>query len=203
VGASQRRTPTWSFPAAGPGGEDQHLVRERRVAQTALLGLEGLVALGAGAGCVLTLISIVGDHAVSTSRTISALAVILLLATAVAMHATLVWCLWRLGRQGGGSTIGLAHNAVGALGMLPVFLLLVLAAASADSPLLLDRIPDVGIVLFGGVMVFSLPGLGVYLSRGPADWWMVLGNILGVIVLQLGLACFAFLWICAAARFTA
>jgi len=136
-------------------------------------------------------------------RTVSAVSVILLLFAVSAMLVAVALSFRALGPKNGGATVGIAHNVLGALGMLPLLLVLLAGTMTGDSPWFLGRIPDLGIFSFGGMMAFSFPGLGVYLSRGQARWRVVLGNVLGALVLLAGAACFGFLRFVAAARFVA
>jgi hypothetical protein len=165
-----------------------------------MAGLAGLWALAMAAGTAWSLIHILRA---SPGDKVSVVALILLLVAALgaAALAGLAYR-WRTRRRPA-TVIGALDNTTGALVAQPMFGLVVLGILLGQSVPWVDRIPETGIALFAGVMIFAWPALGVWLSLGRRPWQYGLGNIMGGIFLLAGWVVFAVLWIVALAGFAA
>ncbi len=166
----------------------------------AAAGFAGLVALAMAAGSAWSLVHML-RHA--PEPRLSAVALALQLGAALGAVALACFAIrWRA-RRAPGAVIGALDNTTGALMALPSYALLLAGLVLEQDGSLSDRVPGVGIALFGGVMVLAWPALGLWLSLGRARWQVAVGNLLGAVILVAGWGIFAVLWIVAVAGFAA
>ena len=174
-----------------PAGEDGGL----QGAVVVLLMLEGIAALFFFGVLSVDLVRDVFGNEERFRAAYGALLKLVLLGDALVIAALFIGGMRAVARFGPSVVLGVVHNVVGALGLAPLFIAIVVVAALSDNPLFVGKVPDVGILLFIGTMIFSFPVLGVYLVRRGGTNRALLGHSIGALLLVPGWLALGAMWL--------